>query len=148
MPNFNSIKKSRIISIFWTFILIGTALLFNNQEEALVIIGLKIASFTYGSLLSFFILSKVSKKPSILSLVLGYIVGILVVFCFMKLQIAWTFFILGSVFTYFSIQFYVENGFLNTNLTLLGAGLIVIAIILLICAILLFSIIHVIREKK
>ena len=58
------------------------------------------------------------------------------------------FFILGSVFTYFSIQFYVENGFLNTNLTLLGAGLIVIAIILLICAILLFSIIHVIREKK
>tara|TARA_X000001036_G_scaffold384650_1_gene378740 strand:+ start:104 stop:985 length:882 start_codon:yes stop_codon:yes gene_type:complete len=58
------------------------------------------------------------------------------------------FFILGSIFTYFSIQFYVDNGFLNTNLTLLGAGLILIAIILLICAILLFSIIHVIREKK
>ena len=47
------------------------------------------------------------------------------------------FFILGSIFTYFSIKFYVDNGFLNTNLTLLGAGLILIAIILLICAILL-----------
>lgn len=58
------------------------------------------------------------------------------------------FFIFGGLFAYMSIDFYVEVGRLNTNLTLLGSGLILIGIILLICGILLFSIIHVVREKN
>jgi len=54
----------------------------------------------------------------------------------------------GSVFTYFAIQYYVEFGSLNTNLTLIGAGLFFIGIVLLIAAILLYSLVSVMREGR
>jgi len=57
------------------------------------------------------------------------------------------FLIIGGVFTYSAIQYYVEIGRLNTNLTVIGAGLILIGLVLLISAILLYSVISVVREK-
>ena len=54
----------------------------------------------------------------------------------------------GSVFTYFAIQYYVEFGKLNTNVTLIGAGLFFIGIVLLIAAILLYSLVSVVREGR
>ena len=54
----------------------------------------------------------------------------------------------GSVFTYFAIQYYVEFGRLNTNVTLIGAGLFFIGIVLLITAILLYSLVSVVREGR
>ena len=54
----------------------------------------------------------------------------------------------GSVFTYFAIQYYVEFGRLNTNVTLIGAGLFFIGIVLLIAAILLYSLVSVVREGR
>jgi len=97
LPNLKSLKLSRYISIFWTVVLILTAIVFQNSDDALVIIGLKIASFTYGSLLSFFILSKFEEKFETLFIIVGYIFGILTVFYFIKFNIAWTFYISGSV---------------------------------------------------
>jgi hypothetical protein len=41
----------------------------------------------------------------------------------------------------------VEIGRLNTNLTLIGAGAILIGLVLLIAAILLYSLVSIIREK-
>ena len=96
-PKLNNVYSSRIVSVFWTFILICTALLFSNPDGPLLIIGLKIASFTYGSLLSLFLLSKFSKKIDNTSIVIGYLSGILTVFYFIRLDIAWTYYILGSV---------------------------------------------------
>ena len=90
-------------SVFWTFILICTALLFSNPDGPLLIIGLKIASFTYGSLLSLFLLSKFSKKIDNTSIVIGYLSGILTVFYFIRLDIAWTYYILGSVIINISV---------------------------------------------
>jgi len=58
------------------------------------------------------------------------------------------FFSIGLIFTYLSLQYYVEIGKLNTNLTLIGAGTILIGIILLISAILLYSLVSVVRERK
>tara|TARA_Y100001936_G_scaffold188676_1_gene187040 strand:- start:27420 stop:28304 length:885 start_codon:yes stop_codon:yes gene_type:complete len=58
------------------------------------------------------------------------------------------FFSIGLVFTYLAVDYYVEIGRLNTNLTLIGAGTIVIGIILLISAILLYSLVSVVRERK
>ena len=58
------------------------------------------------------------------------------------------FLILGGVLTYFAVQYYVEIGRLSTNLTLIGAGTILIGIILLITAILLYSLVSVVREGK
>ena len=57
------------------------------------------------------------------------------------------FLIIGSAFTYSAIQFYSEVGRLNTNLTVIAAGTILIGTILLISAILLYSLVSVVREK-
>ena len=57
------------------------------------------------------------------------------------------FLIVGCVFSYFSIQFYSEVGRLNTNLIFIAGGTILIGIILLISAILLFTLVSVVREK-
>ena len=57
------------------------------------------------------------------------------------------FLIIGSTFTYLAIQFYSEVGNLNTNLTVIAAGTTLIGTILLISAILLYSLVSVVREK-
>ena len=79
------------------------------SNEALVIVGLKIASFTYGSLLSFFILSKFNTKFQNTNVILGYISGILSCFYFMKFGIAWTFYILGSISVNLLVVFLLER---------------------------------------
>ena len=58
------------------------------------------------------------------------------------------FLILGISFTYFAIEYYAEFGRLNTNITLLGAGTAIVGIILLLTAILLYTIVSVVREKR
>ena len=58
------------------------------------------------------------------------------------------FLIIGGVFSYLAIQFYVEVGRLNTNLTIMGASTVLIGVILLITAILLFSLVSIVREGK
>jgi len=57
------------------------------------------------------------------------------------------FLVIGSIFSYFTISFYAEVGRLNPNLALISIGMIVIGIVLLISAILLFSLVNVVREK-
>jgi glycosyltransferase involved in cell wall biosynthesis len=56
--------------------------------------------------------------------------------------------IIVSTFTYLAIQYYVEFGRLSTNLTLVGAGVFFIGIVLLITAILLYSLVSVVREGR
>ena len=58
------------------------------------------------------------------------------------------FLIIGSVFSYLAIQYYVEIGRLNTNLTTIGASTVLIGVVLLITAILLFSLVSVVRENS
>ena len=58
------------------------------------------------------------------------------------------FFITGLSFTYAATQYYAEIGRLNTNLTIVAAGTILIAVVLLITGILLYSLISVVREKR
>ena len=58
------------------------------------------------------------------------------------------FFVIGLTFTFLSIQYYAEIGKLNTNLTLVAAGTLLIAIILIVTAILLYSLVSVVREGK
>ena len=58
------------------------------------------------------------------------------------------FFAIGLFFVYFSTQYYAEIGRLNTNLTLVAAGTMLIAVVFLITSILLYSLISVVREKN
>ena len=55
---------------------------------------------------------------------------------------------IGMIFTSLAVQYYVDVGRLNTDLTLIGAGTILIGFILLISAILLYSLVSVVREKR
>ena len=57
-------------------------------------------------------------------------------------------FTIGLIFTFFATQYYAEVGRLNTNLTLIAAGTLVIAMILIVTAILLYSLVSVVREGK
>jgi len=58
------------------------------------------------------------------------------------------FFIIGISFTYLSAQYYAEIGRLSTNLTIVAAGTVLIAVVLLITSILLYSLVSVVREKN
>ena len=56
--------------------------------------------------------------------------------------------IIGATFSYFAVQYYVEIGRLNTNLTLVSTAVVLIGIVLLITAILLYSLVSVVRENN
>ena len=58
------------------------------------------------------------------------------------------FFAIGLTFTFLSVQYYTEIGRLNTNLTLVAAGTVLIGVILIITTILLYSLVSVVREGK
>ena len=58
------------------------------------------------------------------------------------------FFVIGLTFTFFSIQYYAEVGRLNPNITLVAVGTLLIGVILIVTAILLYSLVSVVREGK
>ena len=58
------------------------------------------------------------------------------------------FFIVGLSFTYASVQYYAEVGRINPNITIIAAGMVLIAVVLLIAAILLYSLVSVVRENN
>ena len=58
------------------------------------------------------------------------------------------FFIIGLTFTFFAAQYYTEIGRLNTNLTLIAGGTLLIGVVLVVTTILLYSLVSVVREGK
>ena len=52
------LKLARKISLFWAIVLIGMALVFDEGNTSIVVLGLTIASYTYGGLLGLFLLTK------------------------------------------------------------------------------------------
>ena len=57
-------------------------------------------------------------------------------------------FTIGLFLTYYSVEYYADIGRLNTNLTLVSAGVMLTAIVLSVAGILLYSLISVVREKN
>ncbi len=94
-----SIKTSRLISLGWAAVLIGIALVFDESDNAIVVMGLQIASFTYGGLLGLFLLTKIDREFSQVSLIAGLIASMLIVFVLKEYGLAWTWFIGFSVVT-------------------------------------------------
>ena len=58
------------------------------------------------------------------------------------------FFIIGITFTALSIDYYIEVGRINPNITIIAAGTIVVAIILLIASILFYSLSNIVRKDQ
>jgi SSS family solute:Na+ symporter len=92
-----SLKASRLISVGWAAVLIGIALVFNENDKAIVMLGLEIASFTYGGLLGLFLLSKSGRDFRSTSLIAGLLASMGVVFLLKFLGLAWTWYIAVSV---------------------------------------------------
>ncbi len=92
----DNISLSKKISIIWAFALIIIASVFDQSNESLVITGLRIASFTYGILLSLFLIQLMNKKPKDWMVLIGSALGIISVFILQSYGVAWTWFILIS----------------------------------------------------
>tara|TARA_B100000029_G_scaffold167274_1_gene163456 strand:+ start:1996 stop:2880 length:885 start_codon:yes stop_codon:yes gene_type:complete len=58
------------------------------------------------------------------------------------------FLFIGVMFTIFAVEYYTEIGKLNTNLTLVSAGTLLLGTILLLTAILLYTLTSVVRERN
>jgi len=92
-----TIKKSQWVSLIWGVILIAIALLFDESDSAIVIVGLQIASFTYGGLLGLFLLSRMKRSFRSESLIVGLVASFGIVFVLKQYGVAWTWFIGISV---------------------------------------------------
>jgi Na+/proline symporter len=104
-----SIKKSQMVSFMWGIVLIAIALLFDESDSAIVIIGLQIASFTYGGLLGLFLLSKMKRDIHPVSLIVGLISSLLIVFYLNQIGLAWTWFIGISILVFMLITLVIER---------------------------------------
>lgn len=91
-----SLTTSKIISAGWAAVLIVIALIFDESDKAIVIVGLEIASFTYGGLVGLFLLSKSKRNFRPASLATGLLASMGIVFVLKLCGVAWTWYILIS----------------------------------------------------
>jgi len=103
-----TLKLSRWVSLFWAGVLISIALVFDESDEAVVILGLKIASFTYGGLLGLFLLSKSKRDFRPASLIAGLIGSLAAVFGLKYLGLAWTWFVGAGVVVYMILAYLID----------------------------------------
>ena len=89
------------------------ALIFDESDNAIVVIGLQIASFTYGGLLGLFFVTKINLDLREGSILTGFILSMIVVFYIKHLGISWTWFILISTTTNI-IAVLISNFFLSS----------------------------------
>ena len=94
----SNLRFSRLVSLFWAFVLIGIALVFDESDSAIVIIGLQIASFTYGGLLGLFLLTKFRKKIPFNQFSIRTLIQLVNRFLPKYIGLAWTWFIMVSAF--------------------------------------------------
>ena len=104
-----SLKRSQFISFIWAIVLIGIALLFDETDNAIVVVGLKIASYTYGGLLGLFIISQMKRDFHPIALIVGLISSLVIVFGLQNIGLAWTWFIGISTVTNIVVVFIVNE---------------------------------------
>jgi Na+/proline symporter len=108
-----SLSLSRYISLGWAAVLIGIALLFDESDKAIVMVGLEIASFTYGGLLGLFLLSKSKRAFHPASLSTGLIASMGIVFVLKFAGLAWTWYILVSVLVNIAVSLGIDMIFFS-----------------------------------
>ena len=89
---------SKLLTIFWTVMLIFSAFIFMESSKAVVELALSIASFTYGGLLGTFLLGLSNKKIKQNHAIAGFVSAIVFMsFIIVFKVVAWTWFILIGV---------------------------------------------------
>ncbi len=104
-----SLKGSRLISLGWATVLIGIALVFDESDKSIIMVGLEIASFTYGGLLGLFLLSKTKRNFHPASLGTALISSMAIVFLLKHIGLAWTWYIVLSVIFNIIIAFSMDT---------------------------------------
>jgi Na+/proline symporter len=105
----STLRMSRMVSLIWAFVLIGIALLFDEGDTAIIELGYQIASFTYGGLLGLFLLSRSRYQFHSLSLGVGLVSSMVIVFILKQQGIPWTWFIGLSVLTNVLLTAFTER---------------------------------------
>ncbi len=92
------LKISRIVTLLWGVVLIGTAIAFIGIKGAVVEVALSIASYTYGGLLGSFLLGLFYKKAVQRDAIIGFFSALVVMIVVIQtVQIAWPLYtIVGS----------------------------------------------------
>ncbi|MHC4942890.1 MAG: sodium:solute symporter [Planctomycetota bacterium] len=88
---------SRLVSMGWAILLVAIALCFDESDKAVVVLGLQIASFTYGGLLSLFLLGKMKSGFRPESLIAGLAGSLIVLLLLKQAGMAWTWFVAAGV---------------------------------------------------
>lgn len=92
----STIRMSQAISFVFAILLTCVALFFDESDQAIVMVGLEIASFTYGGLLGLFLLARGKKKYHTTSLVIGFAGSLATVFTLKYFGIPLTWFIIAG----------------------------------------------------
>ncbi|MBI5661419.1 MAG: sodium/solute symporter [Ignavibacterium album] len=92
------LRYSRLFTVLWTMVLIGSAFFFMNTDRAVVELALSISSFTFGGMLGTFLLGIFNKKVNEKIAIISFLAGIIVVSVTIILKIvAWTWFVFIGV---------------------------------------------------
>lgn len=70
------LKYSRLATIFWAFVIMGTGVLFQSETNPAVDFALKIQSLIYGGLLGVFLLGIIQKKAGLSDAIFSYTISI------------------------------------------------------------------------
>lgn len=93
-----ALRVSRIMTVVFAVVLVGSAILFMNSSQTVVELALSIASFTYGGLLGTFLLGMLFKTPDQRTALIAFAAGILGMVAVITLQlVAWTWYTLAGV---------------------------------------------------
>lgn len=91
---------SRWFTIFWTMILIASAVFFMNTDKAVVELALSISSFTFGGMLGTFLLGIFNKMVNEKIAIISFISSIILVsFIIIFKVVAWTWYVFIGVAT-------------------------------------------------
>jgi SSS family solute:Na+ symporter len=104
-----TLRASQIASFIFAAIVTSVALFFNEGDNAVIMVGLEIASFTYGGLLGLFLLARGKRKYRDASLVAGFAGSLLTVFVLKYYGIAWTWFIASGTAVNLLVVYAVEG---------------------------------------
>lgn len=92
------LKISRLFTVMWAVLLIGSAFIFMSSPRSVVEIALSIASFTYGGLLGTFLLGILIKKARQEDALAGFVAGIFIMITVISLKLAaWTWYTIIGV---------------------------------------------------
>jgi SSS family solute:Na+ symporter len=85
--------------------------MFDAGNKAIVMVGLEIASFTYGGLLGLFLLSKSKRAFHPASLGIGLVASMAIVFVLKFFGLAWTWYITVSVLVNLLVSLGIDMAF-------------------------------------